>query len=100
MNELAEQLDIPSNILNDFAELLADHNFVKYDDKTHRIKFGRQLLPPKEDPTEPRTAVATVIIPPESSIDIQSTRISNLSNVAIEVNLRIDSKIREVAIKT
>jgi hypothetical protein len=100
MNELAEQLDIPSNKLNDFAGLLAEHNFIKYDDKTRRIKFGRQLLPPKEEPTEPRTAVATLVIPAESSINIQSTRISNLSNVEIEVNLRIDNKIREVAIKT
>jgi len=57
------------------------------------------LLPEEDKISEPKTTVATMILPPETSIYVQSTQITNLDNVELEINLRINSKINSIAIK-
>lgn len=102
INELSDQLGLPPSKLTKLSKFLSDHDLLQYDEKTHRIKIKlvwKLLLPSEEEPTEPKIAVATFMIPPQTSIDVQSTRISNISKVEVEVNLRIDDKIKEMAIK-
>jgi len=102
LDELTDQLGIQTNKLVRFSKYLSDHGLIKYEEKTNRIKIEpiwKLLLPQEEESTEPKTTVATFIIPPETSIDVQSTHISNLSNIELEVSLRINDKIKEVAIK-
>jgi len=101
VNELSQQLGIPVEKLSEFSKVLAEHGLLKQDEKANRIRIEpvwKLLLPEEDKLPEPKTTVATFIIPPECSIDIQSTHISNISNTEIEVSLRIDSKIKEVAI--
>lgn len=101
-DELSNQLGVQTSKLLEFSKLLSEHGLLKYEEKTGKIKIEsvwKLLLPEQDELTETKTTVATFIIPPETSIDIQSTHISNVSNVEVEVNLRIDSKIKEVAIK-
>jgi hypothetical protein len=72
-----------------------------YRDETIDKLFELKVLLPEEDGlSQPRTTVATLILPPETSIDVQSTHISNLSNTELEIDMRINSKIKEIAIKT
>jgi hypothetical protein len=102
IDELSDQLGIQTSKLVELSNLLSKHGLLKYEEKTNRIKIEsiwKLILPEEEEPTEPKTTVATFIIPPETSIDVQSTRISNISNVELEVNLRINQKIKEIAIK-
>lgn len=102
IDELSDRIRLQTSKLTKLSQFLSDHGLIKYDDETHRIKIKpmwKLLLPEQEEPAEPKTTLATFIIPPETSIDVQSTRISNISNVEVEVSLRIDNKIREVAIK-
>jgi hypothetical protein len=102
-SELADQLGIQTSKLVELTKLLSDHGLIKYEDKTRRIKIEpiwKLLLPEEEKPSEPKTTVATFILPPETSIDVQSTRISNLSNIELEIDLRINGRIKELAIKT
>jgi hypothetical protein len=99
--ELADQIEIQTAKLIEFSQFLSEQGIIKYEDKTHRVKIEpewRRLLPIESELAEPKTTVATLIIPPETSIDVQSTRISNLSKIELEVTLRISDKIREVAI--
>jgi len=103
LDELSEHLGIPTAKLSELFKLLSEHNLIKYEEKNQRIKIEpiwKLLLPEGEKLTEPKTTVATFIIPPETSVDVQSTRISNLSNIDLEISLRINDKIKEVAIKT
>jgi hypothetical protein len=103
VNELSEQLGIPVEKMSEFSKVLAEHGLLKQDEKTNRVRMEpvwKLLLPEEDTLPEPKTTVATFIIPPESSIDIQSTHICNISNTEIEVSLRIDNKIKEVAIDT
>jgi len=102
LNELSDQLGIPTDKLAEFSRFLSEHGFLKHDAKTDKIKIEpvwKLLLPEEHELPEPKTTVATFIIPPETSIDVQSTHISNLSNIEIEVSLRVNGKVKEVAIK-
>ena len=100
IDELSDQLGLPKSKLNEFSKFLHKHGLIKYEEKNRTIKIQPlwKLLLPEEQPSEPKTVVATLVIPPKASIDLQSTHISNISNVELEVSLRIDSRIREVAI--
>lgn len=44
------------------------------------------------------TAVGTIIIPPQKTIIIQNTQIANLTDVPLELEVRVDKKISEIAI--
>jgi hypothetical protein len=101
IDELADQIEIQTNKLIEFSQFLSEQGIIKYEDKTHRIKIEpewKSLLPTESELAEPKTTVATLIIPPETTIDVQSTRISNISKIELEVTLRITNKIQEVAI--
>ena len=102
IDDLSDQLGLPSSKLTELSKLLSEHGIIKYEEKTRRIKIQPlwKLLLPEEEPTEPKTIVATFIIPPQTSIDVQSTHISNIGNIELEVSLRINDKIKEIAIKT
>ena len=102
IDALSDELGLETGKLIEFSKFLSEKGLLKYEDKTHKIRIEliwKLLLPEQAETAEPRTTVATFIIPPETSIDVQSTNISNLSNVELEVSLRFDSKIKEVAIK-
>jgi len=62
------------------------------------IDLGFSL--PLDDLSEPKTTVAAFILPPETSVDVQSMHITNLSNIELEINLRITGVIKEIATKT
>jgi len=99
---LSERLGIPASKLVELSRFLSEHGLLKYDDENHKVKIRaiwKLFLPEEEESTEPKTTVATFIIPPETSIDVQSMQISNISDVEVEVSLRIANRIKEVAIK-
>ena len=100
IDELSDQLAISTTKLDELSKFLSNRGIITYDENNRKIKIKSlwALLLPEKQPDIPKTIIANFIIPPETSIDIQSTRISNMSKVNVEVTLRIDNKIREVAI--
>jgi hypothetical protein len=99
---LSDSIGLQTSKLIKLSQFFSDHNLLKYDDEKQRIRIKpmwKLFLPEQGKPAEPKTTLATFIIPPETSIDVQSTHISNLSNVELEVCLRFDDKIKEVTIK-
>jgi len=100
IDELSDKLGISTSKLEELARFLSERGLIKYEEKNRRIKIQPlwRLLLPEEQPDEPETIVATFMIPPQASIDVQSTHISNISNVELAVSVRIDNKIREVTI--
>ncbi len=102
LDEISQRLGIETSKLTEFSKFLHERGLLKYDDKTNRIRIEpvwKLLLPDEEESPESKTTIATFIIPSETSIDVQSTRLSNLGNVEVEVSLRMDTRIKEVAIK-
>lgn len=102
LNELEGQLGIHTSKLVELSKLLSNHGVLKYEDVNNRIKLEpmwKLLLPEEDELSEPKTTMATMILPPGTSIDVQSTHIANLNNVELEINLQIGSKINEIAIK-
>jgi len=101
INELSNQLGIQTTKLTEFSKFLSESGLLKYEVKADRIKIEPmwKLLLPEEEPRQPSTIVARFVIPPETSIDVQSTCISNLSGIELEISLRINNRIKEVAIK-
>lgn len=102
IDDLSVQLAISTVKLEELSRFLSNHGLIKYEEETRRIMIQptwKLLLPAEEQPKLAKTIVANFVIPPHASIDIQSTHISNMSNVEVEVTLRIDNKIREVAIE-
>ena len=101
VHQIADQIEIQTGKLIEFSQFLSEQGIIEYEDKTSRIKLEpewNRLLPDESEPAEPKTTVATFIIPPETTINAQYTRISNLSKIELEVTLRISNKIQEVAI--
>ncbi len=100
IDDLARELGIQTSKLTKLSKLFSDYGLIKYEQEARRIRIDPlwKLLLPEEEPNEPKTIVATLIIPPQTTIDFQSTHISNISNFELEVTLRIDEKIKEVAI--
>ena len=100
IDELSDQLAISTTKLVELSKFLSNRGIINYDENNRKIKIKSlwSLLLPEEEPNIPKNIIANFMIPPQTSIDIQSTRISNMSKVNVEVTLRIDNKIREVAI--
>ena len=100
IDELSDMLGISTIKADKLSKFLSNRGLIKYEAENRRIRIQSlwKLLLPEEEPNDPKTIVATFIIPPKTSIDIQSTHISNLSNIDLEVSLRVDDRIREVAI--
>jgi len=107
VEELSDELGLRTSRLTKLSKFLSGHGLLKYEEEDGKIRIKpmwKLLLPEHGELTErthaeSKTTLATFIIPPETTIDVQSTHISNISNVEVEVSLRIDNKIREVAIK-
>jgi len=100
IDELSDKLGIPTSKLEELSKFLSERGLITHEEKNRRIKIQPlwRLLLPEEQPSDPKATVATFMIPPQASIDIQSTHISNISNVELAVSVRIDKKIREVTI--
>ena len=101
IDELSNQLAISPVKLKELSTFLSERGLVKYDKKDQRIKIQSiwaLLLPTQEEQKTQKNILANFIIPPHASIDIHSTQISNISNVEIELTLRIDTKISEISI--
>jgi len=102
INELTDQLEISTKKLTELSQLLSDHGIIKYEQDTNRIKIDPEwklLLPIEEELSEPNITVATLIIPPDASVNVQSTQIRNLTTMELELTLRMNTKIREVSIR-
>jgi hypothetical protein len=101
VSEIAAQTEISTDKLAEFCQFLSKEGMAQYEEETRRIKIEpawKDLIPEEEPPTAPKTVIATVIIPPETTVYIQSALISNISKIELEVTLRMNGRIQEVLI--
>jgi predicted transcriptional regulator len=107
VDEIAKTLEIPQDKLQQVVTSLTETDLIQHNSATNQIKLNQNwktlIINPKEtDPetqTQPRAAaVGTIIMPPQQTLIIQCTRITNLTDASLELEFRIDQKIREIAI--
>jgi hypothetical protein len=106
-DEIVNVLEIPQSKFQELVKFLTETDIVYYNAATNQIKLNQDWKMPfincKETNPETQTqhenmAVGTIIIPPQKTLIIQCTRITNLTDMSLELEIRIDKKLREIAI--
>jgi len=106
-NEMAKTLEIPQNKLQQIITFLAENELIQHNPTTNQIKLNQnwktlyinQKEPNLQTQAPPETtAVGTLIISPQKTLIIQCTRITNLTDNSLELEIRINKKLKEIAI--
>lgn len=106
INQVAETLEIPPEKAQKIVEILTEADMIQHNSATNQVKLNQNwktlIINQRETPSEqeptPATAIATIIIPPQKTLTIQQTRITNLTDTSLELEIRINKKLNEIAI--
>jgi hypothetical protein len=102
IDETAKTLKIPQKRFRQVIALLTEKNLVQHNRATNQIKLSQNwktlLINQKEAQEQTIATVGTIIIPPQKTLMIQSTRITNLTDTSLELEINVNKKIREIAI--
>jgi len=103
IDETAKTLEIPQKRFRQVIALLTEKNLVQHNRATNQIRLSQNwktlLVNQEETQEQPSTAVVgTIIIPPQKTLMIQSTRVTNLTDISLELEISVNKKIREIAI--
>lgn len=107
--EVAKALQISEEKAQIIMQFLAEADLVTSDMEKGRIKLNQNwktlLISQKEQCLEEelhapleKMAVGTIIIPPQKTLKVQNTEIANLTDMSLELEIRVDRKLREIAI--
>ncbi|MGB9853694.1 MAG: hypothetical protein ACPLRY_02665 [Candidatus Bathyarchaeales archaeon] len=107
--EVVDALQIPKEKVQTITRFLADADLIIRNGETNKIKLNQKwktlIINQKEQDIETEvqahlenTAVGTIIVPPQKTITIQNTRITNLTDISLELEIRVDKKLKEIAI--
>jgi hypothetical protein len=105
-DEIVNVLEISQGKCEQIMKLLEETDLIYYNPATNQIKLNQEwkaLYMSRKGNSETvaqneSTAVGTIIIPPQKTLIIQCTRITNLTDINLELEVRIDRKISEIAI--
>jgi hypothetical protein len=107
IDEIAKTLEIPQDKLQQIIKFLTETDLIQHNPATNQIKLDQnwKTLIINQKETNPETqqetsAVGTIIIPPQKTLIIQCTRITNLTDNSLELEIRINKKLDEIAINT
>jgi hypothetical protein len=108
IDEVGKTLEIPQDKLQQIIKFLAEADMIQNNPATNQIKLNqnwktliinqKEPTPETQSPNAETTAVGTIIIPPQKTLIIQCTRITNLTDSSLELEIRINKKINEIAI--
>lgn len=111
ITDVTKTLEIPQEKANQIIAFLAQADMIQHDPATNQIKLNQNwktlIINQKENAQEQTqsqtqeqetTAVGTIIIPPHKTLLIQCTRITNLTDTSLELEIRISKKLNEIAI--
>jgi len=107
--EVVNALQIPKEKVQAITRFLAEADLIIRNEETNQIKLNQNLktliINQKERSKEAEaqtplenTAVGTIIVPPQKTITIQNTHITNLTDKSLELEIRVDRELKEIAI--
>jgi hypothetical protein len=101
-SEIAQTLEISQDKLQQVITFLAETDLIQNNPATNQIKLDQNwktlMINQKETNQETQTAttaVGTIIMPPKQTLIIQCTRITNLTDNNLELEVRINKKIQQ-----
>jgi hypothetical protein len=106
LSELAKQTGQSLNKLESYSQALTKHDILEYDPATSNVRLGQELFNliiqlRAEESTTPhweKNGVATIIVPPEKSFQIQKVTMHNLTKKDLQFELKFNTKLKEIAI--
>jgi hypothetical protein len=109
ITDVTKTLEIPQEKTQQIIEFLTQADMIQHNQATNQIKLNQNwktlIINQKEPNTETQpqtqqetTAIGTIIIPPQKTLIIQCTRITNLTDTSLELEIRINKKLNEIAI--
>ncbi|MDH5794091.1 MAG: hypothetical protein OEZ18_05990 [Candidatus Bathyarchaeota archaeon] len=105
IDEIAKTLEIPQDKIQPIIRFLSEADLIQHNPATNQIKLNQnwKTLIINQKETNPETqqetsAVGTIIIPPQKTLLIQCTRITNLTENSLELEIRINKKLNEITI--
>ena len=104
LEEIAEKTETSPEKLEELLKTLSEYQLIRYDRelKAAKLNLSWKKLEVEEknkERKEEKMALGTIIIPKEHTIIVQNTRISNLTEEELELEIKMDKKIKEIAIK-
>jgi len=100
-DQIASALEIPQDKLQQIVTFLAQSDLVEHNTATNQIKMNQNwktLLTDQKETQPENTALGTIIIPQNQTLVIQCTRITNSTDASLELEIRMDNRIREIVI--
>jgi len=100
LKDVAESLKASIEDVTDKVSTLSESGILVYDEKTNKVKLSQWLLELEEkaETAGKKSAVGSIILPPEGQVSIQSIVISNFLDKPVELGIRTDTKLREISI--
>jgi hypothetical protein len=101
VDELSKTLNVPPKRLSEMSKLLSEHNLIQYREDTGEVKINpkwRFICEEYNGPEEEKQAVGTIMVPPEKSVRLQCITVTNLTDTALELDVRINRELKEITI--
>jgi len=102
LKELSSYSNIPKQKLEALSKMLSETNIVEYETNGEQIRIKKEwqkmLKQHGEERESGKAAVGTVVLPPKKNIEIQGIQLTNLTEKEIEISMRINKNLEELAI--
>jgi hypothetical protein len=100
LKDVAESLKASVKEVTDKVNTLSESGILVYDEKTNKVKLSPWLLEIEEkaEAAGKKSAVGSIILPPEGQVSIQNIVFSNFLDKPVELGIRADAKLREISI--
>ncbi|MEM3640426.1 MAG: hypothetical protein QXH37_00655 [Candidatus Bathyarchaeia archaeon] len=98
IKKLAEKLVIPLDNLEKILEDLSGQNLVECNKQNGEVKMSKWLAELDKEIEKLKPAVGTIILPRNQQIKLQDIVIGNYTSNDLELNVRLEAKLKEISI--
>lgn len=98
IEKLAEETEIPKEVLHLILKDLDKRNLVKYNDKTGEVTLPAWLLEVNEKIEKGKAPAGEVILPKCAEVRVQDIVIGNFTSKDLALKIRLRARIKEIAI--
>jgi len=98
LKQLAKKLELTKEQLEKILKDLSEHNLVEFNQQTGKVKLSPWLVDINREIENIKPATGTIIIPKNQEIKLQDIIIGNFTDTDLELNVRLKTKLKEIAI--
>jgi hypothetical protein len=95
---LAKRLQVPLEQLKEILINMRRHSLIEYDPRTGKVTLPTWLINIERKMEKMKPATGEMIIPKYQEIKIQDIIIGNFTKNDLELKLRLNAKLKEIAI--